>query len=216
MAYGQKHGDSAWKSSTRSRGYHGKRMTSAELNQVVDDATASIAKPFIWAKTFAKWVGLTVLVLQLCAFTSFIYEEALQASSFGVSWAIKAGDPTIAKQALIRHASIRRRAERWQCTFGWLAWWSHSAYLFHFRQSQDIALSGYYIRGVEQYLWPDSTGRFVITNNRVEDTWVGTDALKACVRQIEMGLPGLIEVNGKPHPAAGGRWGIEDRLNNRR
>lgn len=171
---------------------------------------------FLWARSGIKWLGLLVLVLQIFAFTSFIYEESLQASGFAVRSSMVARDPDMAKFALISHNALRNQALRWQKRYGWVAFWCHGAYMSYFERAAGTQIAGYYAEGVKLELWPESVSRYVVAvdakNGRVlVDKWLDTNPLDCAIARVNEGIPGFIFSPLGRHPGSGGRSRIAKR-----
>lgn len=113
------------------------------------------------------------------AFSSFIYEEALQAAGFAVKATIAAEDQALALQAVKNFEQIMKDAMQFQDRWGCMAFWSHKAYATYFGRAAPMQLLGFYADGRRAGLWGDDVRRWQEKDGVLVDTWAD-DA----VRQI--------------------------------
>ena len=73
-------------------------------------------------------IKLIIDFLGIPAFTSFIYEEAIQMAGFGVYAAWAAKDPTAAKAALKTYDDLVSQAESWVESWGRISFWVYPSY----------------------------------------------------------------------------------------
>ena len=123
-----------------------------------------------------KFLIAPLLLAQSLAFASFIYEEALQATSFGVRAAMQCEDATLARDAMARFRSLMLRAQAFQKKWGHMAFWSHGAFQEYFSVAAPTQLMGMYADGKRIGLWGEYPGRWVEVldhdgNGRMVDRW---------------------------------------------
>jgi hypothetical protein len=107
------------------------------------------------------FLAAPLIIAQAIAFGSFIYEEALQASSFGVRAAIQCEDAALAYDAVKRFQALVHQAQWFQDHIGCLAFWSHGAFSAYFHQAAPVQLTGMYLDGKKLGLWGENTSRYV-------------------------------------------------------
>jgi len=161
--------------------------------------------------TGMKFMALIVFVAQIAAFTSFMYEEALQTAGFAARAAIEARDEAIAREAVAAYLDLMYRARAWQDRVGKIAFWSDGAYRAYFWTAAEHQVAGHYAKGVARGLWPDSAARYKWLRGEdgqefAVDAWLAADAVAAATARVEAGIPGLVYCWPSGwHPAAGKR-----------
>lgn len=125
---------------------------------------------------FLAFLAAPFFIAQAFAFGSFIYEEALQATSFGVRAALQCEDQVLAYDAVLQFESLMRRAQAYQDNWGCMAWWSNGAFHEYFYRAAPTQLAGMYAEGKMRGLWgenADRYGEFVDATGQPQwvDTW---------------------------------------------
>lgn len=123
-----------------------------------------------------KFLLAPLLLAQALAFGSFIYEESLQSTAFGIRAAMEARDPALTAAAVQRFEHIMLSAQAWQKHWGRIAFWTHDSFYSYFEIAAPTQLLGFYVSGVHKGLWQEVPGRYVDImdrngNTRRVDRW---------------------------------------------
>lgn len=116
-------------------------------------------------------VGIAMIpaaIAQSLAFTSFIYEEALQATAFAGNFALQADDAPAAQAAIRRLDKQMREAQQWEDRFGKFCPWAHPAFASYFGVSVPAQVTAMTAKGAAKGFWKPDTDRFIASHTRAD------------------------------------------------